>query len=621
MPRVPEQHRSSAPRGRAPAWLPLIFWQAAWRVSPFRTGLLTVWSVWQGLQTAALALALNVLVTRLTGNGSGLQGVLWPTAGIVGLLVSQVLLGTFAGQVTAALAWRLERAQVSGLVSLLTVPRPLSSLEQGSVPADLTAARGENGSLTPDVALSTLGALTAQLVMAASSVLLLASVRWWAPLLLLPGLLVLRRWLSQETRVYRDGLEAASGGQRRAGYFRSLALTTASAREVRTFGLSGWLLEQLTGQLSAGLSDVRRRRREQVPQMIVATITLTLGYGGLTALALRDAVHGTLGAGPLVLMLQAALGLLSVVSGLENGLRFTRAAQPFAALSRARQQLEDSSEQRASTAEALPTLLHREPLVAQDLSFSYPGQEATLRNVSFSARPGQVLAVVGPNGAGKSTLMRLLARLDEPSSGRLSVGGHDARNWPLEQWRRQVAVVTQQFMRWELSVRDNVQFGCPQYPLGDDLIWTLLERAGAAEFIRGLPGGLDTVLSGSDPQGSGLSGGQWQRLATARALAAVEAGAALLILDEPTASLDVRAEMEFYRHFLQLTRGVTTVLVSHRYSTVQLADEIVVLQDGRTAERGRHADLMARGGWYARMVRQQTQAFTDTDMDTLGVPA
>nr|WP_246351405.1 ATP-binding cassette domain-containing protein [Deinobacterium chartae] len=296
--------------------------------------------------------------------------------------------------------------------------------------------------------------------------------------------------------------------------------------------------------------------------------------------------------------------MLALVDGLENDLQVGRALLPFRALSA----LPSGCEEDADGAEAAPAL--RRDLRLEAVRFRYPGAERDALNIAaLRLEAGQVVALVGPNGAGKSTLTRLLAGLYRPRSGRLEVDGVDLAGVPLEAWRQRVAVVFQDFVRWELSVRENLQLGCPGYALSDAALWELLRAAGAEDSVRALPAGLDTVLSCRFAQGRELSGGQWQRIAIARALAAVRGGARLLILDEPTAALDVRAETEFYARFLELTRGVTTVLVSHRYATVRLADRVLVIGRGRLLEDGPREALLCTGGWFARMARRQAADF------------
>ena len=210
------------------------------------------------------------------------------------------------------------------------------------------------------------------------------------------------------------------------------------------------------------------------------------------------------------------------------------------------------------------------------------------------------MAIVGQNGAGKTTLAKLLCRLYDPQAGAIEVDGIDLRELDLESWRERVTAVFQDFVRFELSLRDNVApSGAP-----DEVVQAALKGAGAGQLA-----GLDTVLARGYEGGTDLSGGQWQRVALARALSAVQLGAGLVLLDEPTAQLDVRGEAEIFDRILAATRHCTTILISHRFSTVRQADRICVLEQGRVIELGTHDELMARGGRYQTMFDLQAQRF------------
>jgi ATP-binding cassette subfamily B protein len=225
---------------------------------------------------------------------------------------------------------------------------------------------------------------------------------------------------------------------------------------------------------------------------------------------------------------------------------------------------------------------------------------------------------VGENGAGKSTLVKLLCGLYQPDAGTVALDGGLS---PL-QARGRIAAIFQDFVRYPLPLRDNVAFGHLALADDDEALGAALADAGGAGLLASLPHGWDTVLSREFEGGADLSGGQWQRVALARALAAVRGGAGLLVLDEPTAALDVRAETELFERFLELTKDVTTILVSHRLSSVRHADRIVVIDGGRIAEDGTHEGLMRAGGLYARMYSLQAERFAAepaAELETLEV--
>ncbi|HEX7168778.1 MAG TPA: ABC transporter ATP-binding protein, partial [Acidimicrobiales bacterium] len=262
--------------------------------------------------------------------------------------------------------------------------------------------------------------------------------------------------------------------------------------------------------------------------------------------------------------------------------------------------------------------LPREAIRFEKVRFRYPGRDDDVyTELDLEIPAGHSLAIVGANGAGKTTLVKLLARLYEPDEGRITVDGVDVRDLRAESWQHRIAAIFQDFQKYDLSARDNVEFGSPHL-IGDDAaLRRAAERAGATGVIDELGQGWETPLSRQLTGGTDLSGGQWQRLALARALFAVEGGAGVLVLDEPTANLDVRSEAELYDRFLEVTRGLTTVVISHRFSTVRRADRIVVLDGGRVTEMGSHDELVAAGGTYAEMFELQAARYVD-DAEAVG---
>jgi ABC-type multidrug transport system fused ATPase/permease subunit len=238
----------------------------------------------------------------------------------------------------------------------------------------------------------------------------------------------------------------------------------------------------------------------------------------------------------------------------------------------------------------------------RDVTFAYPRTDRpVLDGFDLTIPAGSSLAIVGQNGAGKTTLAKLLCRLYDPQGGGIEIDGIDLRSVEVGGWRAQVTAVFQDFVRFELPLRANVApAGAP-----DEVVRAALDEAGAAGLAD-----LDTPLARGYPGGTDLSGGQWQRVALARALCALRMGARVVLLDEPTAQLDVRGEAEIFERILAATRDTTTILISHRFSTVRQADRICVLEHGQVVELGTHDELMDRGGRYRTMFDLQAERFT-----------
>jgi ABC-type multidrug transport system fused ATPase/permease subunit len=313
------------------------------------------------------------------------------------------------------------------------------------------------------------------------------------------------------------------------------------------------------------------------------------------------AAAGRVTLGEVVVFAQCAVGTSAIAFG---GLSWVLdgSAAPVAAVLRLEAAMAPAGAL-ASRRRPAATLPARE-IRFHDVTFAYPGGSPVLDGLNLTIPAGTSLAIVGQNGAGKTTLAKLLCRLYDPQSGAIEVDGVDLRELDIAPWRARLAVVFQDFIRFELPMRDNVApSGAP-----DDAILAALESAGAAGLA-----GLDTVLARGYERGTDLSGGQWQRVALARALCAVGQGAGLVLLDEPTAQLDVRGEAEIFQRLLAATRHCTTILISHRFSTVRHADRICVLERGSVIEIGTHDELMARGGRYRTMFDLQAQRFGATE--------
>jgi ABC-type multidrug transport system fused ATPase/permease subunit len=369
------------------------------------------------------------------------------------------------------------------------------------------------------------------------------------------------------------------------------------------FGLVGWTIERFVARRTRlhELQYVATRLRERP---LIWSLLLVAAANVVVFWALAFAVANlTIDLGRLVTYAQSAVGASMIAFG---GLNWALdgSAAPVAAVVRLQPRMAVAgaltSGQRA--ADGLPVHQVR----FRDVTFAYPATDGppVLNGFDVTIPAGSSLAIVGQNGAGKTTLAKLLCRLYDPQGGAIEVDGIDLREFDLESWRRRVTAVFQDFIRFELPLRDNVA------PRGaaDEVIRQALDSAGATNLAS-----LDTVLARGYQDGTDLSGGQWQRVALARALCAVQLGAGVVLLDEPTAQLDVRGESEIFDRILEATRDCTTILISHRFSTVRHADRICVLERGRVVELGTHLELMALGRRYRTMFDLQAQRFAASE--------
>ena len=246
----------------------------------------------------------------------------------------------------------------------------------------------------------------------------------------------------------------------------------------------------------------------------------------------------------------------------------------------------------------------------RDVSFTYPGKDpetqAALKHVSFTIKAGEAIALVGRNGAGKTTLVKLLTRLYDPDEGEILVGGRNIKEYDLTDLRSQIGVIFQDYVNYYLTARENIGVGRIDEIENAELVRSSARKSGANAVIEGLPNGYDTMLGRWFKDGTQLSGGEWQKVALARAFMR---DARILVLDEPTSSLDAQAEYEVFEHFKALTEGKTAIFISHRFSTVRLADRIFVIEHGSVLESGSHEELMALDGRYAQLFSLQAEAY------------
>jgi ATP-binding cassette, subfamily B, bacterial len=498
-------------------------------------------------------------------------------------------------------------------------PPGMGHLENPKLTSDLTMARdfdlgitGPPMSISMDFIASGLIEMVAGLMCA----VVLAGYAWWAPFLL-AGAWLSTHWLLREAAVWKDrNTEEVRGAQRDADYTYRLAVDAPAAKELRLFGLASWTVDRFRTQrhrlFELRWEATRLRERPVIWSLIIVSAANIVLFSSMA----NEALSGALELDRMVTFSIAAVTTSMIAFG---GLSWALdgAAAPTAAVLRLQDSmaatgaLSDAPSSHARGAAGMPAREIR----FRDVMFAYPSEEAArpvLDGFDLVIPAGTSLAIVGQNGAGKTTLAKLLCRLYDPQRGRIEVDGVDMRELPLEAWRSRVAAVFQDFIRFELPLRDNVApAGAP-----DAVIRAALDEGGAAGLAD-----LDTVLARGYAGGTDLSGGQWQRIALARALCAVRLGAGVVLLDEPTAQLDVRGEAEIFERILTATRETTTILISHRFSTVRHADRICVLEGGRVVELGTHDELMAAGGRYRTMFDLQASRFAAGESDVDGESA
>jgi ABC-type multidrug transport system fused ATPase/permease subunit len=434
-----------------------------------------------------------------------------------------------------------------------------------------------------------------------ASAAVLAWFHWWAPLVL-AGAWLATHWLLRESAVWHDrNTPEVRAAQRDADYAYRLAVDPPAAKELRLFTLADWVIDRFIARRTR-LHELQYEATRLREKPVAWSLLLVLAANAAVFWSIAaEATNGSLDLGWAVVFAQSALGTAMIAFG---GLNWALdgASAPVAAVLRLEPAMRDAGALPSGSrgAEGSPATEIR----FRNVTFAYPGGESVLKGFSITIPAGSSLAIVGRNGAGKTTLAKLLCRLYDPQSGAIEADGVDIRSFDLKSWRSRVAAVFQDFIRFELPLRDNVApAGAP-----DDAVRAALAKARAAGLAE-----LDTVLARGYEGGTDLSGGQWQRVALARALCAVELGAGLVLLDEPTAQLDVRGEAEIFDRILTATRRCTTILVSHRFSTVRHADRICVLEDGAVIELGTHEELMALGGRYRTMFDLQAQRFNATE--------
>jgi ABC-type multidrug transport system fused ATPase/permease subunit len=583
--------------------------------------------VLNGIVPALFAIATGLLVAAVQ-QGDSLAAPL-AAAGV--LFVLMQVLTPIQTAVSHNLGDRTAAFLYDRLTAACVRPPGIAHLEDPALATDLTVARDFDLGMTGPPLSYSMDFIAGGLVgtiggVAAAAVLF--GFAWWAPPLLVLAWLS-THWLLRESGVWFDrNTPEVRAAQRDADYAYRLAVDPPASKELRLFGLIGWTIDRFIARrttLHKLQYDATRLRERPLAWSLLIVTTANLVVLWVLSSA---AAAGRLDLGEVVIYAQCVVGTSLIAFG---GLNWALdgAAAPVAAVYRLEPAMAGAGRLAPQPRDSggpqgppyipqgppyipqgppyIPPAGHRMPardVRLRGVAFSYPGGASVLDNFDLTIPAGSSLAIVGRNGAGKTTLAKLLCRFYDPQRGAVEIDGVDLRDLDLLSWRRRLAAVFQDFVRLELTLRDNVApAGAP-----DEVVLAALAAAGASNF-----GSLDTVLARGYEGGIDLSGGQWQRIALARALCAVQMGAGLVLLDEPTAQLDVRGEAEIFERLLGANRHCTTILISHRFSTVRHADRICVLEKGAVVELGSHDELMAANGRYRTMFTLQAQRFTTED--------
>jgi ABC-type multidrug transport system fused ATPase/permease subunit len=565
----------------------------------------------RGLLPAGFAVAMGATVGAVQSGRS----LVLPLAATGVVFVAMSALGPVHEAVGASLGARASAWLQEQLLDACVTPAGIAHLESPDLAEDLSMARDFDLGITgPSLtrSMSSVGSGFSDLAGGLAQALLLTAYAWWAGPIVAAGWIATHLLLRDASvwQAWRD--KSVVTAQRHVDYAYRLAVDAPAAKEVRLFGLTDWLTERFTSRRLRMVEALFEARRLRLGPLRWGVLAVVVPNAVLFWFLAHDALSGHLGLGSLVVFVQAAAGASALAYG-EVDWWFRQSAQPIPGV------LDLADRMRAAGALAVGTRpaagLPARSIEFRDVRFAYPGSaRPVLDGFSLRIPAGSSLAIVGQNGAGKTTLAKLLCRLYDPQRGAVLADGVDLRELDLDAWRARTAAVFQDYIRYELPLRDNVAPGSDRAASEADVL-AALDQARATGLAD-----LATTLSRAYEGGTDLSGGQWQRVALARALCAVRLGAGVVLLDEPTAQLDVRGEAEVFDRILEATRGCTTILVSHRFSTVRHADRICVLEAGRVAELGTHDELMALGGRYRTMFELQAARFTEDDrVDALEV--
>lgn len=564
------------------------------------------------LLVARLAVQLPDAVAGGWSSAAG-RSVQLSLAGVAGLLVAQEVVAA----VLTVCRWDLYRRYeeyLVGRVLAATVSAPDLRLFEDPDLAELADRAVRIAQFEPGDLVSGLSTKWAAVAPGVAATVLVATVWPLAAVVLAALWIVAGRQMRSDFR--RIDRENWAGAMRRAGYLTQIGQRPEWAKEVRVFGLVGWVSRRFGWEWDVILAEMGRARRVGQRRMVGLLGSALLANAAVLLMAVHSALGGALGIGGFTVLAQGLLAMAALAAQDGDVLIEYGASRPPVVLALERAIAAHTTRPSGGiSVGGRPECM----ISFEGVGFGYPGRSRPVfDNLNLDIAAGRSLAIVGLNGAGKTTLIKLLTGLETPQRGRITIDGTDLADLDPDSWHRAIAAIFQDFVRYELSARDNIALGAVDaaaFNGVDEQVLAAARLAGADDILADLPNGLDTPLSRRFAGGSELSGGQWQRIALARALFAVRAGARVLVLDEPTAQLDVRAEADMYDRFFELTRGLTTIVISHRFSTVRRADRIVVLDGGAVTEDGTHDELLAVCGTYARLFHRQAMRYSPEGVD------